>query len=76
MSSELERLSRKAFGGESPAVFSDPEKVEEAIRIFLARTAAEAGPSPTTPGATALTILRSSALGSVAQGNLFASRFL
>lgn len=73
---ELERLSRKAFGGESPAVFADPEKVEEAIRIFLARTAAESGPSPTTPGATALTILQSSALGAGAQGNLFASRFL
>ena len=73
---ELARLARKRFGGETPAVFTDPAKVEEAIRVFLARAQAEAGPDPTTPGATALTILQSSALGPGASSNLFASRFL
>ena len=74
--SELERLSRKRFGGESPAVFRDPARIEEALRIFLARTAAEAGPSATTPGVAALTILRSSSIGPAASSNLFASRLI
>ena len=73
---ELERLSRKRFGGESPAVFRDPAKVEEAIRVFLARAQAEAGPTGATRGATALTLLQSAAIGPAASGNLFASRFL
>lgn len=73
---ELERLSSRAFGGASPAVFADPAVVEDAIRIFLARSQAAAGPSATTPGASALTILQSTSLAPPVQENLFASRFL
>ena len=50
---------RRTFGDDSVAVFNDPEKVEEAIRRFLVRRDLENGPSPLTPGASAVSILSS-----------------
>jgi hypothetical protein len=70
---ELERLARRELGGESPAVFRDPEVMDDVIRRFLALSAARAGPSPLTPGSTALTLLQSGGLGAGARTNLFAS---
>lgn len=49
-------------GDTSLAVFNDPEAVEKVITRFLARTTAAAGPSASTPGYAALTLLNS-ALG-------------
>jgi hypothetical protein len=40
------------------AAFEDPDRVEDLIRVFTLRAEAEAGPSPLTPGITALTLLR------------------
>ncbi|MEM1343088.1 MAG: DUF1217 domain-containing protein [Pseudomonadota bacterium] len=72
----LEDVASARYGGKSPAIFTDPEVVEDVIRRFLVRSQAQAGPSADTPGFTALTILQASnGLGGLAQGNLFASNF-
>lgn len=73
---ELESRARRQLGEASPAVFRDPEVVEDLVRRFLVRAQIESGPSATTPGMAALTILQSSGLGGAARGNLFASNFL
>jgi len=73
---ELERISRREFGVESPRAFQDPEAVDDLLRRFLAISAARSGPSALTPGATALMLLQSGGVGSGAQAGLFASRFL
>lgn len=54
---EFREASARVFGDASMAVFSDPEVVEDAITRYLARASAEAGPSASTRGATALTLL-------------------
>lgn len=73
---ELESKSRRLLGSESPAVFQDPEKVDEVLRRFLAIAQAQSGPGALTPGIAAVTILQSGGLGFGAQSNLFASNFL
>lgn len=73
---ELERISRGRFGEESPRIFTDPEVVEDVVNRFLVRAQIDAGPTPFTPGFTALTILQSSSLGPQGQAGLFASNFL
>ncbi|MEL6767244.1 MAG: DUF1217 domain-containing protein [Pseudomonadota bacterium] len=70
----LEERADQVFGGTSPAVFADPANVEQAIERFLFSSAAEQGPSAGSPGATALTLLQSSPLGTAGAANLFASR--
>lgn len=54
---EFRAASAKTFGDRSLAVFRDPETVDAAIRRFIARASAAEGPSLTTPGAAALTLL-------------------
>jgi len=71
--SEIERRSRQLFGGESPAVFADPEVLDDALRRFLVRVQAASGPDLATPGAAALTVLRANALGAGATTNLILS---
>jgi hypothetical protein len=62
------------FGGDSVAVFKDPEAVERVINRFLARAQVEAGPSAITPGAGALMLLQNAtASGSQGLLNLIAS---
>lgn len=71
---DLRDKSDRVFGSRSLAIFKDPEKVDEAIGRFLARRAAEAGPSPLTPGASALTVLQSpGGIGSMGMANLVMS---
>lgn len=53
----LRNLARSEFGAPSVEVFSDPERVETVINRFLARRTAAQGPSPTTPGMSAVIIL-------------------
>ncbi|MEM9010072.1 MAG: DUF1217 domain-containing protein [Pseudomonadota bacterium] len=49
--------AQRTFGASDPAMFGDPAKVDEAIRTYLLRAQAANGPSITTPGFTALTLL-------------------
>jgi hypothetical protein len=62
------------FGGDTVAVFKEPAAVEKVITRFLARAQVVAGPSATTPGAGALTLLQNAtASGSQGLLNLIAS---
>ncbi len=71
---DLESKTRELFGSSSPAVFSDPENVELVIERFLTRAQIEAGPSGTTPGIAALTLLQSaSSFSAAGQINLILS---
>ncbi|MEM8755374.1 MAG: DUF1217 domain-containing protein, partial [Pseudomonadota bacterium] len=54
---EMREASQRFFGSDSLAAFQDPAVVEQAINRFLARRAAEAGPTAATPGFAALTLL-------------------
>ena len=56
------------FGSKSLDVFLDDANVELAITKYLARQSILEGPSPTTPGATALTLLSFSSFGLGQQG--------
>lgn len=62
------------FGGRSLAVFNDPEVVDTAIKRFLARAEIDSGPTASTPGFAALTVL-SNGIGAIGAQNLFLSRF-
>ncbi|MEM8937493.1 MAG: DUF1217 domain-containing protein [Pseudomonadota bacterium] len=63
------------LGSSSASVFTDPAKVEDTIRRFFLFRQIESGPSATTAGLGALTLLQSSALGGGATVNLFQSQF-
>lgn len=78
---QQELFARKAeqfFGGKSPAVFKDPVKVEDALRRFFLFSEIQNGPSASTPGAAALTILGGGVGvgGSAQTANLFLSNTL
>ncbi len=66
----FERRSQQVFGNSSPAVFKDPVKVEDALRRFFLQTEIQNGPSATTPGFAALSILSP---GAGQSANLFLS---
>lgn len=65
----FQRKADQFFGGKSAAVFKDPLKVEDALRRFFLQTEIQNGPSASTPGSAALSILSA---GGQAQ-NLFLS---
>lgn len=70
---QKEILSDKAqskFGGKSVDVFTDPDAVDRVINDFLLRKQIEAGPSTSTPGFAALSILGQSNSG-VGSSGLF-----
>ena len=71
----LAERTGRLLGGDTLAVFRDPEAVEKLLTRFLARAQIAAGASTTTPGAAALTLLRGNG-GDPSQGllNLLASR--
>lgn len=71
---ELASLSQKYFGG-GLELFQDSAKTDEAISRFLIRRSINEGPSATTPGASALTLLQSG-LGSAGTQNLLLSGLL
>lgn len=51
------------LGSDDPAMFSDPEKVDDLIRLYTIRAEVAAGISSSAPGATALTLLQNSGIG-------------
>lgn len=73
---QVDRLSARAeqtLGSASPAVFADPEIVEDTVRRFLARSELSAGPGPGVQGAAAVSLLQGG-LGPAALTGLIASR--
>lgn len=65
--------SSALFGDSSPAVFADPEVVDEAISRFLVRSQLDTGPTANTPGFGALTLLQNANLGNTGLQNLILS---
>lgn len=59
----FERKADQFFGGKSPAVFKDPLKIEDALRRFFLQTEINSGPSASTPGSAALTLLSGGGTG-------------
>ena len=59
----FERKANQFFGGKSPAVFKDPLKIEDALRRFFLQTEINSGPSASTPGSAALTLLSGGGTG-------------
>lgn len=55
---EYQRRMRTQFGGDSMAVFADPEVVDTVLNRYLLREQAEAGPTAGTPGYSALQVLQ------------------
>ena len=73
---QLEIFEEKAaqiYGTSSASLFADPENVDQIIRDYLAREQIAAGPSASTPGMAALTLLSSSGLGTTSTSNLLLS---
>ncbi len=62
------------LGDSNPAIFDDPEKVDEVLRRFFLNRQIENGPSPLTPGYAALTLLQGPGLGAGAIENLLISQ--
>ncbi|MEM1274943.1 MAG: DUF1217 domain-containing protein [Pseudomonadota bacterium] len=73
----LRDLNQKYFDDTSLAVFQDPTKVNQIIERFLLRETLNNGPSPTTPGFAALTLLgvSSGGVGPVSLQNIVLSNF-
>lgn len=69
------KKAEQLFGGSSPAVFKDPVKVEQALRRFFLQSDIANGPSASTPGMAALTVLGGASSGVSGDGlmNLFLS---
>lgn len=72
---ELKDLNNKFFGSKSLEVFKDSSEVENLINRFLVRRSIEEGPSPSTSGFTALTLLTNAAngVGSIGIQNILLS---
>lgn len=62
------------FGTSDLTAFADPANVQKVIDRFLARAQLDAGPSMTTRGASALTLLQGAGSGSAGLYNLMLSR--
>lgn len=71
--SVFEEKSLKLFGDKSIAAFKDPEKVDAAVRRFFLFRQLQSGPSSSTPGAAALTLLQGAAVSGDSAANLILS---
>ncbi len=70
---ELEERASNLFGGKSPAIFSDPEVVDAMLRKFFLQNEIKNGPSASTPGLGAISLLTSSPSSSFQTINLILS---
>lgn len=66
--------ARRLLGDSSPSIFKDEDVVTDMIRRFFLSRQVQSGPSATTPGYAALTMLQSSPLGGNATTNLLLSQ--
>lgn len=69
----LEDRSNALFGERSIKVFADPENVDRLIDRFLAVSQAQSGPTSSTPGYAALSLLQAGSSGSPGLTNLILS---
>ncbi len=72
----FERKAEQFFGSKSPSVFKDPVKVEDALRRFFLQTEIQNGPSASTPGSAALSVLSGGVAGSGVSGNSLMNLFI
>lgn len=66
--------SRSLFGSDSLTIFQDPENVDKLLNDFMVRQQLNGGPSSSTPGYSALTLLQNTGLGAAGTTNLLLSR--
>ncbi len=70
----FEQKALALYGEKSLSIFTDPARIEDAIRRFFLFRQIENGPDISTPGAAALTLLQSNGLGSGAIENILLSK--
>ncbi|MEL6479134.1 MAG: DUF1217 domain-containing protein [Pseudomonadota bacterium] len=72
---EMREFNNRTFGSTSLEIFTDTEEVDRVISRFLARQAALDGPTPLTPGFSALTLfgINNGGLGSSSIQNILLS---
>ena len=70
---DLEERIKTTFGVSSLSQLSEPDKIDQVTRRFLAIQAAQQGPNFSTPGFSALSLF--TGVGEIASQNLFLSRF-
>lgn len=66
--------ARQLLGNSSPKAFEDPDVVNDMIRRFFLSRQVQSGPSVTTPGFSALSVLQNNGLGASANINLILSQ--
>lgn len=71
----FEDKAARILGSSDPAVLSDPDVLDDVLRRFFLIRQAESGPTSSTPGFTALSLLQAAPLGAGATQNLFQSQF-
>lgn len=72
----FERKAEQFFGGKSPAIFKDPVKVEDALRRFFLQSEIQNGPTASTPGSAALSLLNGGVSGGAISGNSLMNLFI
>ena len=70
----LEQKADQLYGKDTAAIFEDPEIVDDVLRRFFMFRQLESGPSASTPGYGALTMLQSAAVGGDSITNLLLSQ--
>lgn len=71
----FQEKSEQFFGSSGLEVFQDPENVDTLIRNFLAQSQITNGPTASTKGYAALSLLQAGQLGSTSTANLLISSF-
>jgi len=69
----FEDKAQDLLGGKSPSIFSDPEIIDDVLRRFFLQTEIRNGPSNSTPGMAALSVLSAPPGGSAQAINLILS---
>jgi len=68
------KRSQQILGNSSPEIFKDPEVIDDVIRRFFLTRQVQNGPSASTPGFSALSLLQGNGFGSAANINLILSQ--
>ncbi len=71
----FEDKAARVLGTSDPAILADPEVIDDVLRRFFLVRQTQNGPTSSTPGFSALTLLQNAALGAGATQNLFQSQF-
>lgn len=71
----FEDKAAQVLGSSDPAILSDPDVMDDLLRRFFLIRQTENGPTSTTPGFSALSLLQAAPLGAGAAQNLFQSQF-